>query len=124
MDTAGRFASNVPLRGPPLLRAVVNHILAHPEEWDQTRFHSPCYSAHCVAGFCQIFAGHEIDSLMAWRQAQRELGISDSDAAWLFERTRTLPEIHGFAVNFLADSDSSHVRHGICVCAIEDLKPL
>ena len=105
MDTAatGRFVSNVPLRGPPLLRAVVNHILAHPEQWDQRFFH--CGTTHCVAGLCQIFAGFAINVLMTYQQAMDAVGLSSGDAHWLFCCTRTLPEIHHFAAEFLAGGD-------------------
>jgi len=36
-------------------RLVLDHIRAHPEEWDQRHYH--CGSAHCYMGLCDIFLG-------------------------------------------------------------------
>ena len=96
------------LRGPALLATAVNRILAHPETWDQRHWH--CGTTHCVAGHCQIIGlGHENES--AGSEARELLGISASDANWLFDARRTLPEIHGFAAALL-DGDAGYDRAG------------
>lgn len=53
------------LTGDRLLKAAINHILLHPETWDQSTWHSSCKTKHCIAGTCQILAGFAPDSLGA-----------------------------------------------------------
>lgn len=52
------------LRKPnvPLLRKTLEHITAHPEEWEQQSWaeRRGCGTAACVAGHAVAFAGHEI----------------------------------------------------------------
>ena len=83
-----------------LLKRVVNHIIEHPETWDQRRWH--CGTSHCVAGHCQIMAGKPPTDEGAADDAREALGLDWDDAAWLFAPERTLPEIHGFAKAVLA----------------------
>lgn len=47
----------------PLLRKVLDHITAHPEEWDQTDWASmtSCGTACCVAGHAAVMTGHTPD---------------------------------------------------------------
>ena len=94
-----------PLRGEKLLKTAVNQILAHPNTWDQTHWHSSCGSKHCIAGWCQILAGHVADEGCVTSQAQEALGISMADRAWLFAPIRTLAEIYRFAETFSAGFD-------------------
>jgi hypothetical protein len=92
-------AEQEPLRGAQLLRAAVNHIIEHPESWDQARWH--CGTSHCLFGQCQIMAGFPQTSNGIREQVQYALGISQSEAAWLSAPNRLLPEIYGFAKKML-----------------------
>ena len=82
-----------PLRGPDLLCAAVNQILAHPETWLQTSWH--CDTQHCIAGHCEMLTGGETSNTM--ENVRGKLGISQADASYLFAAERTLPEIYSFA---------------------------
>ncbi|HET6916080.1 MAG TPA: hypothetical protein VFH56_08320 [Acidimicrobiales bacterium] len=44
----------------PLLRKVLDHIDAHPEQWYQAEIAHGCGTAFCVAGWAVQFAGHEL----------------------------------------------------------------
>jgi hypothetical protein len=45
-----------------LLRKTLEHITAHPEEWDQTWWatRKSCGTAYCLAGHVAVATGHEI----------------------------------------------------------------
>lgn len=83
------------LRGTELLRAVVNHIISHPETWDQSQWH--CGTTHCVAGHAQIMGGRPPFIISCYKDAKAVLGITSFEADWLFDAPRTLLEIHAFA---------------------------
>ena len=106
------IAIATPLRGPALLRIVVNQILAHPETWDQTRWH--CGTTHCVGGWCQVLGEAELEGSLvvngvsAVREVRDLLGISDDAALWLTACDRTLREIYGFA-KLIADPNYNDV---------------
>lgn len=82
------------LRGPALLAAAVNHIIQHPETWDQYYWH--CGSTHCIAGHCEIL-GTGGQTPNPGPAVAAMIGISRRDANWLFDGSRTLVEIHRFA---------------------------
>ena len=88
------------LRGPDLLVAVVNHILQHPETWNQGVYHSRCGTRHCVAGWAQIMGGRDANKDTAHEDAEGLLGLSQGQAAYLFSIFRSLREIRKFAVKF------------------------
>jgi hypothetical protein len=88
------------LTGEKLLKAAVNQILAHPETWDQSQWHSHCGTKHCIAGWCQILAGLRRDDATASSDAANALGISSRDATFLFQGNRTIGQIYHFAKNF------------------------
>ena len=90
-----------PLRGEKLLKTVVNQILAHPETWYQGNWH--CGTKHCIAGWCQILSGKPQNSDSAASDAQEALGISDTDASFLFRSSCTISEAYYFAANFNCD---------------------
>jgi len=46
----------LPLFNETISRLALDHIHAHPEEWDQENYH--CGSAHCYMGLCDIFLGN------------------------------------------------------------------
>jgi hypothetical protein len=86
-----------PLRGKELLLAVLTRITNHPETWNQSFWH--CGTTHCVAGWCQIIGGFNIntDPLIT---SERATGLTMWESAWLFDSNRTLPEITSFINNF------------------------
>ena len=77
----------------PLVRAF-NHILAHPDEWDQSQWH--CGTTHCLFGHCQILAGIPVNSESCLQGVMRLTGLSRDDAEWLADARRTLPEIRAY----------------------------
>ena len=91
-----------PLRGEKLLKTAVNQILAHPETWNQKEWHSECGTKHCIAGWCQILSGKP-SSDQAKEDAKEALGISESDADYLFRGGCSLGEIYYFAQHFNRD---------------------
>lgn len=56
------------------LRAVLEHITAHPEEWNQETWaqRTPCGTAFCLAGHTVVMAGLKVD----WDDA--EDGVSST----------------------------------------------
>src|SRR5437588_13068265 len=95
----------------PLLRKVLDHITAHPDEWDQGSWaiqtdSSPCGTAFCVAGHAAVMRGHEI----AWvpgalpvyytrsgeaidTVAVKELGLNMAQSAHLFAPDNSLADL-------------------------------
>lgn len=47
----------------PLLSKVLEHVTAHPEEWDQANWavQRDCGTTYCVAGWTVAMTGHDID---------------------------------------------------------------
>lgn len=68
---------------------VLDHIIAHPETWNQEVFH--CGTAHCFAGHAQIMSGVETrEQHRTWNDAAKFLELSDVDSIYLFNSERTL----------------------------------
>jgi hypothetical protein len=88
------------LTGEKLLKTAVNQILAHPETWDQSNWHSPCGTKHCIAGWCQILAGKPANDDTAKEDAMEALGLNEEEANTLFRASTSLPEIYYFATHF------------------------
>lgn len=46
----------------PLLRKVMEHIEAHPDEWDQEAWaaRTPCGTTYCFAGIAVVMSGHDL----------------------------------------------------------------
>jgi hypothetical protein len=46
----------------PLLRKVLEHVTAHPEEWNQAEWarRDSCGTAYCIAGHTVVMAGNEV----------------------------------------------------------------
>lgn len=93
-----------------LLRRVLEHITAHPEEHDQRVWarHTDCGTAMCLAGHAVTITGHAIDyGKHSWSGlvyltragesiedvAARELGLSDDQAENLFDPDNTRAEL-------------------------------
>ena len=90
------------VKHPDRLAKQVNHILANPDSWDQGKWHSACGTKHCIAGHGQIASGRPMDNPTCTDDAREWYGLTCDDADWLFDRDRTLPELHGFASSALA----------------------
>lgn len=98
----------------PLLRKLLEHITAHPDEWDQQTWgresqQSACGTALCVAGH----AAHSLGHPLVWDKAANyvahclvdgevrsipsvathALGLSNRDAAHLFSGGNTLADL-------------------------------
>jgi hypothetical protein len=92
----------------PLLIKVLDHITAHPEEWDQETWaiKTSCGTACCVAGHAVVMAGHTLqfgsyypgtssamrvsDGRSIENVARQELGLSVDQADLLFNSSNTL----------------------------------
>ena len=102
----------VELKNWPLIEKVYDHILCHPEEWDQTVFadQNTCGTTFCFAGTAvamthdvtfdrngNLFIDGHIDSETdEWDLevlARRELGISEDEADELFYTMTKDPEV-------------------------------
>jgi len=99
----------------PLLRKALEHITAHPEEWDQTQWaqQTSCGTACCVAGHVALMTGHEIDfgrvdvySEMVTHTttgryiedvARYELGLTSDQSRILFDEMNRLPTLWAYA---------------------------
>jgi len=86
------------LRGYQLVKVAIDHIIAHPETWDQTIiWHSSDGKRHCLFGLCQILAGFEANNDDCFEEVRELLGLRTPDAAWLCAPNRTLEQIRWFA---------------------------
>lgn len=85
------------------LQKVLAQIEAHPETWDQTKWH--CGTKHCIAGWAQILAGKPEDDATVCRDARQYLGLTMTEASVLFDRTCTLDTLRTFAAAAWYDAD-------------------
>jgi hypothetical protein len=92
------------LTGEKLLKTAINKILEQPEKWDQSAWHSPCGTKHCIAGWCQILSGNAKLEFSARGDSIKALGISQEEADYLFDSKRTISEIYKFAESFSLNS--------------------
>ena len=87
-----------------------DHIVGHPEEWDQSKWH--CGTAMCFAGraasmFGGMWSSMFSNYLLAWpsepefgglvhvqERARRILGLTELEAMVLFHAENTLSDIH------------------------------
>ena len=103
-------------------RRVLAQIEAQPETWDQESWHrlqrhSPCGTAHCFAGWSEIFATGADPAKMdgdAWTHAKmciteeraiEYLGITVAQAEWLFDEDRTLDDFRHVAETGVCPED-------------------
>jgi hypothetical protein len=100
----------------PLLRKILEHITAHPAEWNQQNWglQTDCGTAFCVAGHAVAMTGHTLvwrgqmlvgvdDGRTAAdirRTAREELGLTGEQAGVLFESDNTLRELWEYASDF------------------------
>lgn len=90
-----------------LLRRAVDHIKAHPEDWDQERFlpwPTSCGTRYCIAGHIVVLSGEFSGEFPAWlvngwsredsvcQVARNLLGISNREAVRLFDASRTIAD--------------------------------
>lgn len=81
-----------PLRGHALLKAAWNRIARYPKEWNQARtIAEECRTPCCIAGHCANLS-HE-KNLSAWQILHEVCELSWRDAAYLFQRQRTMPQL-------------------------------
>ena len=91
------------LTGVALAVDVINHIIDHPEAWDQRHWH--CGTSHCFFGHCQVRGGLRENSDSCFSDVVKLLGISESEASWLSASFRTLPQLHNFVTAMVAGRD-------------------
>ena len=78
-----------------LLNQAIEWITSNPNQWSQLHWH--CGTTHCIAGIVQMLVEKEDPSLeysgsniFTKDVAQKNLGLSDSQAEYLFMNSRTL----------------------------------
>jgi hypothetical protein len=78
---------------------VLNHIIAHPETWEQGDWHTSCYTAHCFAGHAEVFASRDelfadvrFGQLSTRDIAEKYLEISHLEGWYLFNSDRTIED--------------------------------
>ena len=101
------------------LALAVAAIEANPECYDQTVWHSPCGTMHCLAGFCQMLAdglNPAVDrspvrtTIGACRAATEWLGLTEEEGDYLFGVDRVLADFKfAFGRKF---SESGHDVEG------------
>lgn len=107
--------SKLPEPNLPLLRKVLEHIDAHPEEWYQSSWgiHTPqsaCGTAFCVAGHAVMLSGEGYtfapdgefyDSaelpVHPAEEAQKLLGLLDEEGDFLFAGSNTREHVQSIA---------------------------
>jgi len=87
---------------------VIAAIDANIAAWDQNViFHkvTPCGTTHCFAGFAQMLAGKADQSILCqtydeapWNDAKEYLGLSEDQAEYAFDSSRTLEQLRRFAI--------------------------
>jgi hypothetical protein len=104
-------APELPVPNLPLLRKVLDHIDAHPDEWNQSTWGevtwaSSCGTAFCVAGHALVMSGYttrlressddeldfyDSDGLRVSPSAEAcfLLGLTDGEADWLFDASNS-----------------------------------
>lgn len=109
-----------PERNVPLLRKVMEHVEAHPEEWDQANWISHCGTKACFAGWALHFTGHTLtwvdeDSVSldgrdpymtpsdVINTACKELGITQREGVRLFDSCRTMLELREIAEEYAGE---------------------
>jgi hypothetical protein len=98
-----------------LLRKILGHIDAHPEEWDQERYgySNVCGSAHCVAGHAVVMTGGVFNriggvtgglggSCDAYTYAERVLGLTNEESFALFFEYNTRSMVQKIAERIAA----------------------
>ncbi len=97
------MSESTALRGAELARAAINQILDHPDEWDQTNWHS---TKHCFFGHCQILGDCEQDRLTCFKEVTELLGISTKDANWLSQPNRSLSDLHAYVAALIVEKEN------------------
>lgn len=123
--------STEPELNVPLLTKVLDHITAHPKEWNQGLWAvqgETCGTTCCVAGWAAVMSGHTLDfeerscpctqcevegakaasytteGEFICNVAQRELGLTVSQAGFLFSGTNNLDDLW-FLANAYSDGE-------------------
>lgn len=109
----------------PLLRKTLEHITAHPDEWDQDIWaeRTPCGTVACLAGTAVLLQGFELDFYESecdcgcregttasyvisdppqtiQEVARTTLGLTEDQADDLFESDNTLRDLWAYANSF------------------------
>ena len=77
-------------------KKVLAHIEAHPDEWDQSIYHSHCRTKHCLAGWAQILSGNKMNKMRARTDAMKYFDLMFDEKNYLFCFRRTLPDFRNF----------------------------
>jgi hypothetical protein len=121
-EKLGTPARRRQLRGKALMRAVVNHIREHEENWDQRdimtvgreRSRPFCGTTACVGGWAFILSEglRKETNLTRFRKilsvggdflgkAGERLGLTEAEQDWLFDSNRKFSEVYQFAIDFI-----------------------
>lgn len=80
------------MKNSALAYQTLDHIKAHPEEWNQGVWH--CGTSHCFAGLVEVFTtGEDVSSESTWDVAEQALGLTTAEAVLLFDAYNTLADL-------------------------------
>jgi len=76
----------------PISRLALDHIHAHPEEWNQKEYH--CESAHCWIGWCDKFLGnHKEGEEQVFQETINSMGLLGKDYKEFINSKNTLAKL-------------------------------
>lgn len=75
-------------------KLVLDKIISDPEHWNQRSYH--CGTSHCFAGWAQIISGKAINIKTTRQDARIFLGLTKSEADFLFSSHRNLEDFKYF----------------------------
>ncbi|MDE2000739.1 MAG: hypothetical protein KGI52_17635 [Burkholderiales bacterium] len=90
-----------PPRNLERIKAILDHIEAHPETWNQRNWH--CGTTHCFAGHAQLAAGMLANDKTVRADAREWLSLTRAEADYYFARARTLDQLRELLVPLDAD---------------------
>ena len=111
----------LPTPNLPLLRKVLDHIDAHPDEWNQSMWatETECGTAYCVAGHAVAMTegvifdefGYGPAESLCWTDgAQKALGVTDDEGLSLFYAGNTRADVQRAAERIAAADDAAAAR--------------
>jgi hypothetical protein len=78
------------------LRDLIAKIENEPWIWNQKLWHLD--GEHCLAGLAQLASGKPADERTVFEDARAWLGLSETQAKWLFHSGATLDDFNDFAL--------------------------
>lgn len=113
-DLAPTTLDTLPQPNLPLLRKVLDHVDAHPKDWDQAFWGggqtagevAKCGTSMCLSGWAQYLSG--ADRIGFGTSGEQVLGLTDDEAEDLFVNT-----LDGREMRVVADCPSLSIRERV-----------